>query len=62
MNKENFEERERYTSVKILYCGCKHSYQDQKYGIGKRVFNQLAVADKDNPKYRCTVCKNERGK
>jgi hypothetical protein len=53
--------------IKILTCTCKHAFQDETYGIGKRVFNLMAsphwvgsdssrhlVAD-----YRCTVCGHE---
>ena len=48
----------------ILQCGCKDwmgnktaaKYQDEKYGVGKRVFNPIA---KDKT-YRCTVCGKEK--
>ena len=36
----------------ILKCNCKHEYQDQTYGKGKRVCNPT----KDKNEYRCTVC------
>jgi len=35
----------------IINCNCKHEYQDEKYGKGRRVAN---VTLKDNA--RCTVC------
>lgn len=35
----------------IKPCDCKHEYQDNKYGKGKRVFNKT-MKDKG----RCTVC------
>jgi hypothetical protein len=38
-------------SVKIITCSCDHSYQNQKYGNGKRVANQMK-----NGNFRCTVC------
>ena len=41
----------------IKRCTCKHAYQDEKYGQGKRVFNTLQKVGM----YRCTVCKNEVG-
>lgn len=37
---------------RILSCSCKHEYQDQRYGKGKRVH----TATKDDEVYRCTVC------
>lgn len=36
----------------IRSCDCKHSYQDKKYGAGRRVHNEM----KDTSKCRCTVC------
>ena len=43
---------------KIVWCSCVHKFQDVKYGKGKRVANNCT---KDDGKYRCTVCKTERG-
>ena len=41
----------------IKKCKCEHTYQDKKYGKGKRVCNQLAKAGSaGNPSYSCTVC------
>ena len=34
-------------------CGCKHTYQDLKYGIGRRLHNWWKGG------LRCTVCKHE---
>ena len=51
----------------ILNCGCDWikgkpfpaaKYQDTIYGKGMRVHNRLAGVD---PKFRCTICRNERG-
>lgn len=39
-------------TVKIMNCDCRQSYQDAKYGTGKRVHN-LAVKKEQ---YRCTGC------
>lgn len=39
----------------IAKCNCKHTFQDQRYGKGKRVFNRSGAKGKDN-EYRCTVC------
>ena len=39
-------------------CTCKHAYQDQRYGEGKRVHNELA----HGKGYRCTVCTNIQNK
>lgn len=44
-------------------CSCKSEYQDQKYGLGRRVVNpvnktrQGGTTSKNPPReYRCTVC------
>jgi len=42
----------------IKTCDCRHEYQDEKYGKGKRVFNK-GIGSKDQPIYRCTVCGQE---
>jgi len=44
-------------TTKIMKCTCKHSFQDNRYGAGNRVFNQ-SVRDRAI-KYRCTVCSAE---
>jgi hypothetical protein len=36
--------------TKIQACGCKHAYQDGKYGRGMRVWNSCVKG------WRCTVC------
>ena len=38
----------------ILSCSCAHKYQDECYGVGKRLFNHMG--DNSSKKYRCTVC------
>ncbi len=35
-------------------------YQDEKYGQGNRVMSQLRTDKSTTPKYRCTVCEQER--
>lgn len=40
----------------IRSCTCKHEYQDQKYGPGKRVHNPC----KKGEYLRCTVCLLEK--
>lgn len=42
--------------TKIGFCTCKHDYQDEKYGKGKRVLN---FKIKPNEGWRCTVCGKE---
>ena len=42
----------------IFKCDCKNfglamKFQDEKYGIGMRVFNP---AGKETPTWRCTIC------
>lgn len=44
-------------AVVIVKCTCEHSYQDKKYGLGKRVMNTLF--GKNSNKARCTVCGKE---
>lgn len=39
---------------KIMLCQCSHSSQDEMYGKGMRLWNQLG----DSDSYRCTVCGN----
>jgi hypothetical protein len=43
--------------VKLIFCHCKHEYQDKKYGRGLRVHNRAVKKGT----WRCTVCKTERG-
>lgn len=52
MEKKVEEVKESTTTVKT--CTCKHSYQDQIYGIGKRVHNKCGINGK--VAFRCTVC------
>lgn len=40
----------------ILKCDCKSAYQDEKYGLGKRLHN----IRKGDRTCRCTVCKKEK--
>jgi len=56
MAKEKKAEHQETTShVMISICSCKHEYQDQKYGAGKRVFN-IGQKDKNKLEGNCTVC------
>jgi hypothetical protein len=43
-------------NTKILHCGCRHEYQDKKYGAQQRVHNPRAGG-----KFACTVCDNVKG-
>lgn len=36
-------------------CSCRHDYQDDAYGAGLRVHNQVVVKS-GPPQHRCTVC------
>jgi hypothetical protein len=43
----------------IIDCKCENEYQDQTYGVGKRVANATAKQDTKPETYvevRCTVC------
>lgn len=42
--------------TKIMACSCDHKFQDETYGRGKRVFNEM---DEKKDYWRCTVCKTE---
>ena len=42
---------------KVMQCNCKHDSQDQLYGKGMRVFNEIGKTGNDG--YRCTVCGKE---
>jgi len=44
-------------ATKIMKCSCKSEFQDQQYGEGMRVFNQMGKDHKDS--YRCTICGKE---
>ena len=37
-------------TTKEASCSCESSYQDKKYGKGRRIFNQCVKG------WRCTVC------
>lgn len=41
-------------STIVKECTCKHEFQDEKYGKGKRVHN--VGGNKDRVILRCTVC------
>jgi hypothetical protein len=47
--------------MKIMFCGCDHKYQDEKYGPNKRVHNRVTKDEKPNyRRWRCTVCEKVR--
>lgn len=43
-------------TVAFVKCGCKHDYQDKKYGSQVRVANATAKGDQQSIEVRCTVC------
>ena len=45
----------RYSDSEVRSCTCTHSYQDEKYGTKKRVFNPC----KKGQELRCSVCHRE---
>lgn len=47
------------TAVKTCAAGCKHEWQDLKYGKGKRLHNLKKLAT-GSQEYTCTVCRKER--
>ena len=44
--------------TKELPCTCKSEFQDERYGKGVRVFNEMMAGSKVSG-YRCTVCGKE---
>jgi len=38
-------------TTKVIKCNCKHAWQDETYGYGNRIANELK-----NGQLRCTVC------
>ena len=41
--------------TKILKCECSHSFQDGKYGVGRRLHNPTTREGT----WRCTVCSSD---
>ncbi len=39
-------------STALKTCTCSHSFQNERYGNGRRIMNSM----KDRKGYRCTVC------
>ena len=58
MEKSNEEEFVRKRSTKKIACGCHHPFQDSRYGLGRRLHNQM----KDPARWRCTGCGTEHTK
>ena len=44
----------------ILPCHCKHAFQDERYGLGRRVHNRMKDKVPGVEQYRCTVCGTPR--
>ena len=45
------------SETKILHCHCKHEYQDERYGEGRRVHNYgISAGTGTSSGWRCTVC------
>jgi hypothetical protein len=38
-------------TTKLMRCTCKHAYQDELYGVGNRMANEMRSGQ-----YVCTVC------
>jgi hypothetical protein len=45
---------DKAATTKVASCKCKHTYQDDVYGQGKRLFSR--GGSKDKIKWSCTVC------
>ena len=50
------QEQEGTIMTSIVRCTCKNSAQDEMYGVGNRVANELR-----NGQLRCTVCSTIHG-
>lgn len=46
-------------NTRIKPCGCKHPFQDKRYGKGNRVHN-FALKLGANGGWRCTVCGKDK--
>ena len=49
----------RIVKTKIMQCTCNHKYQDQQYGLNKRVHNPCPGKSANEIVYRCTVCSKQ---
>lgn len=47
--------------TEIIKCSCEHKYQDEKYGLGMRVHNQIHTLPTMSDQFRCTVCGKVKG-
>lgn len=54
MAKSKEETTTKKSGTKVMACDCKHSFQDERYGKGQRVYN---IGAKN---LVCTVCSNKR--
>ena len=50
----NQETERKQVTVKAIMCECLNTYQDKRYGRGKRLHNRLS--QKSGSGHRCTVC------
>ena len=55
MPDKNDEITLRRRSTRKIKCGCYHPWQDSRYGLGRRLHNQM----KDPDRWRCTGCGTE---
>lgn len=46
--------------TRILKCTCKHEFQDERYGKGKRVHNKKKPVAAGISEWECTVCSKRR--
>ena len=44
----------------IKQCSCQSKFQDERYGLNKRVHNIARSIRKDGIAFRCTVCGKKR--
>jgi hypothetical protein len=42
--------------TKVMFCSCKHEYQDEKYGPHMRLYNEKKSKNPGTKEWRCTVC------
>lgn len=55
------EKVESTKNTSVRSCSCEHSFQDKRYGKGKRLHNKTGGSGKGTVGWRCTVCGNKVG-
>ena len=56
MEKERLDVIEHDENCRVMFCGCQHEYQDERYGKHKRLHNRATRNPDNMGGWRCTVC------